>query len=42
VEFRRKVLDLVESGQALAEVATVPGISEQTIYLSTILQSTCR
>jgi transposase len=32
-EFRRKVLDLVESGRAVAEAATVLGISEQTIYL---------
>jgi transposase-like protein len=32
-EFRRKVLDLVESGRPIAEVATVLGISEQTIYL---------
>jgi transposase-like protein len=32
-EFRRKMLDLVESGRPIAEVATVLGISEQTIYL---------
>lgn len=31
-EFRRKVLDLVASGRAVAEVATVLGLSEQTIY----------
>jgi transposase-like protein len=32
-EFRRKVLDLVEAGRPVAEVATLLGISEQTIYL---------
>jgi len=31
-EFRRKVLDSVASGRAVAEVATVLGLSEQTIY----------
>jgi transposase len=31
-EFRRKVLDLVESGRAVAEVATVLGVSSETIY----------
>ena len=31
-EFRRKVLDLVESGRAIAEVATLLGVSDQTIY----------
>jgi transposase len=31
-EFRRKVLDLVESGWAVAEVATVLGVSSETIY----------
>ncbi|MDH6437008.1 transposase [Streptomyces sp. SAI-144] len=32
-EFRRKVLDLVESGRKVAEVAQLLGISEQTIYM---------
>jgi transposase-like protein len=32
-EFRRKVLDLVESGRMVAEVAQLLGISEQTIYV---------
>lgn len=31
-EFRRKVLDLVESGRKIAEVAKLLGISDQTIY----------
>jgi transposase len=31
-EFRRKVLDLVESGRKVAEVAQLLGISDQTIY----------
>lgn len=31
-EFRRKVLDLVESGRAIAEVSTLLGVSDQTIY----------
>lgn len=31
-EFRGKVLDLVESGRAVAEVATVLGVSSETIY----------
>ncbi len=31
-EFRRKVLDLVASGRPVAEVATVLGLSDQTIY----------
>jgi transposase len=31
-EFRRKVLDLVESGRAVAEVARVLGVSSETIY----------
>lgn len=30
-EFRRKVLDLVESGRRVAEVAQLLGISDQTI-----------
>ncbi len=30
--FRRKVLDLVESGRPVAEVAETLGISDQTIY----------
>ena len=32
-EFRRRVLDLVDSGRKVAEVANLLGISEQTIYL---------
>jgi len=31
-EFRRRVLDLIESGRKIADVATDLGISEQTIY----------
>ena len=31
-EFRRKVLDLVEAGRPIAEVAQALGISEQSIY----------
>jgi transposase len=31
-EFRRKVLDLVEAGRPIAEVAKVLGISAQSIY----------
>ncbi len=31
-EFRRKVLDLVESGRPVADVADALGISDQTIY----------
>jgi transposase-like protein len=31
-EFRRKVLDLVEAGRPIAEVAEVLGISGQSIY----------
>ena len=31
-EFRRRVLELVETGRRVAEVATDLGISEQTIY----------
>ena len=32
-EFRRKVLDLVEAGRAVADVARDLGISEQSIYV---------
>jgi transposase-like protein len=32
-EFRRKVIDLVESGRPVAQVAVDLGISEQTIYV---------
>ncbi|MGW5247746.1 transposase [Streptomyces sp. NPDC004129] len=32
-EFRRRVPDLVASGRKIAEVATLLGISEQTIYV---------
>jgi transposase len=31
-EFRRRVLDLVESGRKIADVARDLGISDQTIY----------
>jgi len=31
-EFRRKVLDLVEAGRPIAEVAKALGISAQSIY----------
>ena len=31
-EFRRKVLDLVESGRPVADAAKALGISDQTIY----------
>jgi transposase len=31
-EFRRKVLDLVEAGRSVAEVASDLGISDQSIY----------
>jgi transposase len=31
-EFRRKVLDLVESGRPVADVAKALGISDQTIH----------
>ena len=31
-EFRRRVLDLIEAGRKIAEVATDLGISDQTIY----------
>jgi len=31
-EFRRRVLDLVEAGRKIAEVAEDLGISDQTIY----------
>lgn len=32
VEFRRKVLDLVEAGRPIAEVAAQLGITAQTVY----------
>ena len=32
VEFRRKVLDLVESGRPVAEVAAQLGVTAQSIY----------
>lgn len=32
VEFRRKVLDLIEAGRSVAEVATRLEVSDQTIY----------
>jgi len=31
-EFRRKVLDLIEDGRSVAEVAGSLGVSDQTIY----------
>ena len=31
-EFRRKVLDLIEAGRPITEVAQVLGISDQSIY----------
>ena len=31
-EFRRRVIELVEGGRKVAEIATDLGISEQTIY----------
>jgi transposase len=31
-EFRRKVLDLVEAGRPIAEIAQALGISDQSIY----------
>jgi transposase-like protein len=31
-EFRRRVLDLVEAGRPIAQVAEMLGISDQTIY----------
>lgn len=31
-EFRRRVLDLIESGRKIADVARDLGVSEQTIY----------
>ncbi|WP_026932078.1 transposase, partial [Glycomyces tenuis] len=31
-EFRRKVLDLIEAGRKVADVAHDLGISDQTIY----------
>lgn len=32
VEFRRRVLDLIEAGRPVAEIAQDLGISDQTIY----------
>ena len=32
-EFRRRVVDLVEGGRKVSEVATELGVSEQTIYV---------
>ena len=32
VEFRRKVLDLIEAGRPVAEVAELLGVTAQTIY----------
>ncbi len=32
VEFRRKVLDLIEAGKPVAEIAVLLGVSDQTIY----------
>lgn len=32
VEFRRKVLDLIEAGRPVVEIAALLGVSDQTIY----------
>lgn len=32
VEFRRKVLDLIEAGKPVAEIAAQLGITSQTVY----------
>ena len=32
VEFRRKVLDLIEAGRPVVEIAEQLGISAQTVY----------
>ena len=32
VEFRRKVLDLIEAGKPVAEIAVQLGITAQTVY----------
>ena len=32
VEFRRKVLDLIEAGRPVVEIAAELGVSDQTIY----------
>jgi transposase-like protein len=32
VEFRRKVLDLIETGRPIAEIAAQLGVSDQTVY----------
>jgi transposase-like protein len=32
VAFRRKVLDLIEAGKSVAEIADQLGVSDQTIY----------
>ena len=32
VAFRRKVLDLIEAGRSVAEIADQLGVSDQTIY----------
>jgi transposase-like protein len=32
VEFRRKVLDLIEAGKPVVEIAAQLGVSDQTIY----------
>lgn len=32
-EFRRRVLDLVEEGRKVVDVARDPGVSQQTIYI---------
>jgi len=32
VEFRRKVLDLIEAGRPVVEIAVQLGVSDQTIY----------
>ncbi len=32
VEFRRRVLDLIEAGRPVAEIAAQLGVSDQTIH----------
>jgi transposase-like protein len=32
-EFPRRVVDLVERGRKISEIALEPGVSEQTIYV---------
>jgi transposase len=32
VEFRRRVLDLIEAGRPVVEIAAQLGVSDQTVY----------